>query len=258
MGEVYRARDTRLERVVALKILPEDAAADPERRHRFEREARAVATLDHPHVVAVHDVGTEEGVAYVVFELIEGETLRSRLVRGPLAPRKAVEYAVQLCRGLAAAHARGILHRDLKPENVILRPNPNGWHAVIFDFNLSRMKDSKGKMSSLTSMHAAIGTVPYMAPEQLLDARRVNESSDVYSCGTILYRAVAGTLPFDTRASLREKLQQEAPPLRTGRSDHLAVGFEQIVGRALRRRPADRYTNAQQMLDDLTHLAAGG
>src|SRR5207245_8897601 len=118
MGEVYRARDTRLGREVAVKVIASDAAPTVERLHRFEQEARAVAALDHPHILSIHDVGTENGIAYVVFELLEGETLRQRLERGALPTRKAVELAMQMCRGLAAAHARGIIHRDLTPENL--------------------------------------------------------------------------------------------------------------------------------------------
>jgi serine/threonine-protein kinase len=179
--------------------------------------------------------------------------LRKKLI---FEEEDVVFYLACLSSALDHIHAQNIIHRDIKPENIILRPNENGWHAVIFDFNLSRVKNPNGKMSSLTSMHAAIGTVPYMAPEQLLDARRVNEASDVYSVATIMYRSVAGALPFDTRESLREKLQQEARPLPTGRDDQVAKGFERIVGKALRRRPAERYGNAQEMLDELTALVA--
>ena len=192
----------------------------------------------------------------LVMEYVEGELLSDVLKRAAFSVDDAIGLGVGILSGIAEMQGMGIIHRDIKPENVILRPNADGWHAVIFDFNLSRMKDPKGKMSSLTSMHAAIGTVPYMAPEQLLDARRVNESSDVYSVGTILFRAVAGALPFDTRQSLREKLQQEARPLETGRNDAFGAGFERIVGKALKRRMAERYPNAQTMLDDLARLVA--
>jgi serine/threonine-protein kinase len=190
----------------------------------------------------------------LVMEYIDGELLSDVFKRAQFSVEDAIGLGVGVLSGVAEMQSIGIIHRDIKPENVILRPNEHGWHAVIFDFNLSRIKDPKQGMSSLTSMHAAIGTVPYMAPEQLLDARRVDESSDVYSVGAILFRAVAGALPFDTRESLREKLQKEAAPLQTRREDRLAKGFETIVGKALRRRPADRYPNAQSMLDDLTKL----
>jgi serine/threonine-protein kinase len=258
-GVVWSARRLPTQERVAIKVLHPEAAVSHESVERFRREAWALSQLQSPHIARMFEflTGQPFGMA-LVMEYVEGELLSDVFGRARFSIEDAIGLGVGILAGVAEMQAIQIIHRDLKPENVILRPNPDGWHAVIFDFNLSRMKDSKGKMSSLTSMHAAIGTVPYMAPEQLLDARRVNESSDVYSCGTILYRAVAGTLPFDTRASLRDKLQQEAPPLRSGRSDALALGFERIVARALRRRPADRFANAQQMLDELAHLAAGG
>ena len=192
----------------------------------------------------------------LVMEYIEGELLSDVFKRARFSVEDALGLGIGILSGVAEMQSMGIIHRDIKPENVILRPNENGWHAVIFDFNLSRMKDAQGKTSSLTSMHAAIGTVPYMSPEQLLDARRVTEASDVYSVGTLLYRAVSGVLPFDTRESLREKLQQEARPLVTGRDDRTAQEFERVVNKALRRRPADRYRKAQAMLDDLTKIAS--
>jgi serine/threonine-protein kinase len=194
----------------------------------------------------------------LVMEYIEGELLSDVFKRARFSVEDAIGLGIGVLSGVAEMQSIGIIHRDIKPENIILRPNENGWHAVVFDFNLSRVKDPNGKMSSLTSVHAAIGTVPYMAPEQLVDARRVNEASDVYSTATILYRAVAGVLPFDTRQSLREKLQQEARPLRTERDDAIAKGFEAIIAKALRRRPAERHLNAQQMLDELTALVATG
>jgi serine/threonine protein kinase len=255
-GVVWLARGRAGDRV-AIKILHPEALGSRESVERFRREAWALSQLQSPHIARMYEFlsGGTFGMA-MVMEYIEGELLSDVLKRARFSVEDAIGLGVGILSGVAVMQSAGIIHRDLKPENVILRPNPNGWHAVIFDFNLSRVKDSKGKMSSLTSMGAALGTVPYMAPEQLLDARRVDESSDVYSCGTILYRAVAGVLPFDTRQSLREKLQQEAKPLQTGRADPLGAGFERIVGMSLRRRPADRFRNAQQMLDELAKLVA--
>lgn len=240
---------------VAIKVLHPEAAVSRESVERFRREAWALSRLQSPHIARMYEflTGPPFGMA-LVMEYIEGELLSDVLKRARFSVEDAIGLGIGILSGVAEMQSIGIIHRDIKPENVILRPNPSGWHAVIFDFNLSRVKDPKGKMSSLTSMHAAIGTVPYMAPEQLLDARRVNEASDVYSVATILYRSATGALPFDTRASLREKLQQEAPPLVTGRSDALAQGFERVVGKGLRRRPAERYAKAQEMLDELTTL----
>ena len=254
-GVVWLARKAVSEERVAIKVLHPEAANSREVVERFRREAWALSRLTSPHIARMYEFlhGPPYGMA-LVMEYIEGELLSEVIKRAQFSVEDAIGLGVGVLSGVAEMQSIGIIHRDIKPENVILRPNESGWHAVIFDFNLSRIKDPKGKMSSLTSMHAAIGTVPYMAPEQLLDARRVDESSDVYSVGAILYRAVTGTLPFDTRESLREKLQKEARPLETGRTDRLATGFREIVGRALKRRPADRYRNAQSMLDDLTTL----
>lgn len=259
-GVVWLAHRTDSGELVAIKVLHPEAAVSRESVERFRREAWALSRLQSPHIARMFEflTGAPFGMA-LVMEYIDGELLSDVVKRARFSVEDAIGLGIGILSGVAEMHSIGIIHRDIKPENVILRPNANGWHAVIFDFNLSRVNDPKGgKTSSLTSMHAAIGTVPFMAPEQLLDARRVNEASDVYSVGTILYRAVAGELPFDTRQSLREKLQQEARPVTTGRNDAVAVGFEGIITRALRRRPAERYASAQEMLDDLTRLVMGG
>ncbi len=242
---------------VAIKVLHPQAALSRESVERFRREAWALSRLQSPHIARMYEFLNEApfGMA-LVMEYIEGELLSEVLKRARFSVEDATGLGIGILSGIAEMQSIGIIHRDIKPENIVLRPNPNGWHAVIFDFNLSRVTKPNGKMSSLTSMHAAIGTVPYMAPEQLLDARRVNEASDVYSVSAILYRAASGVLPFDMRESLREKLQQEARPLDTGRDDEVGKAFERVVAKGLRRRPADRYANAQQMLDELTALVA--
>jgi serine/threonine-protein kinase len=241
---------------VAVKVLHPEAAVSREVVERFRREAWALSRLTSPHIARMYELLTGEPFQMaLVMEYIEGELLSDVFNRARFSLEDALGLGVGILSGVAEMQSMGIIHRDIKPENVILRPNESGWHAVIFDFNLSRV-NTKGKTSSLTSMHAAIGTVPYMSPEQLLDARRVTEASDVYSVGTILYRAVSGELPFDTKESLREKLQQEAVPLVTGRDDAVGREFERVVNRSLRRRPAERYRRAQEMLDDLTKMVA--
>jgi len=242
---------------VAIKVLHPEAAVSRESVERFRREAWALSRMQSPHIARMYEflTGPPFGMA-LVMEYVEGELLSEVFKHGRFSVEDAVGLGIGILSGVAEMHQFGIIHRDLKPENVILRPDSHGWHAVIFDFNLSRIKNDLSS-SSLTAMHSAIGTVPYMAPEQLVDARRVVESSDVYSVGAILYRAVSGAPPFGTKESLRDKLQHEARPLDTGRSDKVAKDFERIVGLALRRKPADRYAKAKGMLDELLRLVPG-
>jgi hypothetical protein len=261
MGEVYRARDSRLDRAVALKVLPEDAAADPERRHRFEREARAVAALEHPHVLAVHDVGADGGVAYVVFELVEGETLRQRLARGALAPRKAVEYAVQLCRGLAAAHARGILHRDLKPENVVLTRDGS---LKILDFGLAKLalgpEGAAGtSLSTATSPGILMGTMGYFAPEQAR-GQTADARSDVFAVGVVLYEMLSGARPFrgETSAEVLAALLKEDPPELVAPAGPVPPSLDRIVRRCLEKDPEDRFQSARDVAFALEALSGSG
>ena len=189
MGEVYRARDTRLGRDVAVKVLPAHLGESAERRERFEREARAVAALSHPNILALHDVGREGAVAYVVTELLEGETLRDRLREGPLPLRKATDYATQIALGLAAAHAQGIVHRDLKPDNVFVTKDGR---VKILDFGLARHVTevlTSGSRSSSPTVHrgtepgALLGTVGYMSPEQARGGE-ADSRSDIFAFGS--------------------------------------------------------------------------
>lgn len=175
MGEVHKARDIRLHRDVAIKVLPGLFAGDPDRRARFEREAQAVAALSHPNILALYDVGVHEGVAYAVTELLEGETLRDRISLGPLPIRKAVDYGVQVARGLAAAHGKGIVHRDLKPDNIFLVADGQ---VKILDFGLARsaVQDAGATMAAQTDPGTVLGTVGYMAPEPSTAPRRRGRS----------------------------------------------------------------------------------
>ena len=192
MGEVYRAHDTRLDREVAVKVLPESLTADPDRLRRFEQEARAAAALNHPNILAVYQMATHQGVSYMVSELLEGETLRERLKRGPIPLRKAIDYAVQIAHGLAAAHDKGIVHRDLKPDNLFVTKDGR---VKILDFGLAKLaqpRDASGAEATIaegTESGMVMGTVGYMSPEQVR-GKMADHRSDIFAFGTILYEMV--------------------------------------------------------------------
>ncbi len=202
MGEVYRARDARLNRDVAIKVLPVSFATDAERLERFEQEARAAAALNHPNILSVFDVGAKDGAPYVVSELLEGETLRERLSSGAMSVRKAVEYAVQLAHGLAAAHEKGIVHRDLKPENIFLTADER---LKILDFGLAKLVETPDVLSGasnvpttpriVTQPGVMLGTMGYAAPEQLRGLH-ADHRADIFSFGVILYELLAGRRAF--------------------------------------------------------------
>src|SRR5499425_1779772 len=196
MGEVWRARDTRLDREVAIKILPAKLSNDQDRLLRFEQEARAASALNHPNILTVYDVGSHEGSPYIVTELLEGQELREQLNNGALSERKAVDHAEQIARGLAAAHEKGIVHRDLKPENLFVT---NDGHVKILDFGLAKRVEAvaPGKETSAptvsghTEPGTVMGTLGYMSPEQV-KGLHVDQRSDIFSFGTILYEMLSG------------------------------------------------------------------
>jgi serine/threonine protein kinase len=199
MGEVYRARDTRLDREVAVKVLPAHLAESDERRERFVREAKAIAALSHPNILAIHDFGTEGPLSYAVTELLEGDTLRERLAAGRLPARRAVEYAQQIAEGLAAAHEKGVVHRDLKPENLLLTA---GGKVKILDFGLARQAAGVGTgdtssptLTRTTEPGTVLGTVGYMAPEQVR-GEPADHRADVFALGTVLYEMLGGRRAF--------------------------------------------------------------
>src|SRR5262245_15944032 len=206
MGEVYRALDSRLQRDVAIKVLPERLASDPQALARFEREARAVAALSHPYILAIHDFGVADDTAYAVMELLEGETLHEKLQAGPLPSRKAAELGAQIADGLAAAHEKGIVHRDLKPENVFVTREGR---VKILDFGLARHRsilpageESKSPTRSrYTDPGTVLGTVGYMSPEQVR-GRSLDHRSDIFSLGSVLFEMLTGTHAFRGESSV--------------------------------------------------------
>jgi serine/threonine protein kinase len=205
MGVVYRAHDERLDRDVAIKVLPEEVAADPDRVHRFEREAKAVAQLDHPNILAIHDLGTDHGVSYAVMELLKGVSLREVISRIGLTTDKAVEYARAIADGLAAAHDEGIIHRDLKPENVFLTKDGR---IKILDFGLAKLKLPEAGLTTETPTETLdtapgglLGTIPYMAPEQV-QGQPADHRSDIFALGVVLYEMLTGHRPFGGSTSV--------------------------------------------------------
>ena len=253
MGEVYRARDTRLEREVAIKVLPESFTSDPERLRRFELEARAAAALNHPNILAVHQMATHEGVSYLVSELLEGETLRERLKRGPVPLSKAIDYGVQIADGLAAAHERGIVHRDLKPENLFL--NKDG-RVKILDFGLAKLvpgpaASADGRTVTIeeeTGPGAVVGTVGYMSPEQVR-GKTVDHRSDIFAFGTILYEMVTGKRAFrkPTSPETLVAILNEDPPSITQLAPDTPVVVQKVVHRCLEKDPEQRFYSAHDL-----------
>jgi Tol biopolymer transport system component len=253
MGAVYRAYDSRLRREVAIKVLPPAFAGDPDRLRRFEQEALAVARLAHPNIVAVHDIGTHEGSPYIVTELLEGETLRDKLSGRSLPVRRAIEYAAQVARGLAAAHARGIVHRDIKPENVFITSDGR---TKILDFGLAKLTDVDAATGAtavtLTGYgRGPVGTAAYMSPEQARGAR-TDQRSDLFSLGVVLYEMLSGVSPFrrETAAETMTAILREEPP---EFSDVVACppALHRILRHCLEKDPAERFQSARDLVFDL-------
>ena len=273
MGEVYRARDARLNRDVAVKVLPTAFAGDPERRARFEREAQAVATLSHPHVVAIHDTGrlrvsdasasqASEEVVYVVMELLSGQSLRERLNAGPVPARKAIDFGVQIARGLGAAHGKGIVHRDLKPENIFL---VDDGQVKILDFGLARQIAPADAHSGATQTMAAtdpgtvMGTVGYMAPEQVR-GQAVDARADVFAFGAVLYEMVGGQGAFrrDTAADTMTAILTQDPPELAGSRPDLSPALDRIIRHCLEKNANERFQSARDVAFALDALSGTG
>jgi serine/threonine protein kinase len=260
MGEVYRARDPRLKREVAIKVLPQAFSLDVDRLRRFEQEALATAALNHPNILAVFDIGTSEGSPYVVSELLEGETLRERLRSGSIAVRKALECALQIAHGLAAAHEKGIVHRDLKPDNLFLT---NDGRVKILDFGLAKLTQPDfGDHTSPTMTHATeagvvMGTAGYMSPEQVRGST-VDARSDIFSFGVILYEMLSGKRAFhrDTAADTMSAILKEDPPELSETNRNVSPALERILQHCLEKNPEQRFHSARDLAFDLDSLSS--
>ena len=258
MGRVYRGRDERLGRDVALKVLPDEVRGDPERLARFEREARAAGALNHPNVLVVHDVGADDGTSFMVTELLDGATLRERMRDGPVPLRKALDWAVQIARGLGAAHDKCIVHRDLKPENLFITRDGV---AKILDFGLARSFDQACPLPGAelqTEPDAVVGTAGYMAPEQVR-GRPADARSDVFAFGAVLYELLAGRRAFDGETGVERgyAILSRDPPDFAQLGVHIPTPVERLVRRCLEKAPDDRFQSARDLSFALEAVAEG-
>jgi serine/threonine protein kinase len=280
MGEVYRARDTRLDRIVAIKILPPELASDPAAHERFEREARTLSQINHPHICTLHDVGHQvpsrgsaPAVDFLVLEYLEGETLATRLAKAPLPVQHAVQIAIDICDALDTAHRANITHRDLKPANVMLiksgtaRPGPPA--AKLLDFGLAKARvpplgtpplpDSIGPTrvpGPITAEGAILGTIQYMAPEQI-EGREADARSDIWAFGCVLYEMLTGVPPFagQTQASLMAAILEREPRSISPALPSVPPRLWEVVRVCLEKDPADRWQSARDLLRELRWIA---
>ncbi len=262
MGEVYRARDAKLDREVAIKVLPASVASDADALARFEREAKSVAALSHPNILSIFDFGAHEGVAFAATELLDGETLRGKLAAGPIPQRKAVEYALQIAQGLAAAHDRGIVHRDLKPENVFVCRDGR---VKILDFGLAKRVEavspeaptSAPTGSGRTDPGTVMGTVSYMSPEQV-KGLVVDHRSDLFSFGAVLYEMLSGERAFkrDTAPETLTAILREDPAELSGANRRIDPALEGLVRHCLEKSPQERFQSARDLAYALSTLSS--
>ncbi len=259
MGEVYRARDTRLGRTVAIKVLPPALASDPQFRERFDREARLISSLDHPHICALHDVGQHDGTAFLVMQYVEGGTLADRLARRALPLDEALPIGIQIADALDAGHRRGITHRDLKPGNVVLTKSG----VKLLDFGLAKTRPSavgatvaETQPGSLTAPGMFLGTLSYMAPEQL-DGDEADSRTDIWALGCVLYEMLTGARAFtgQSPSSVIGAILRDTPPpvSRTARSSSPALG--RLVAKCLAKDPERRWQSAADLGDELQWIA---
>jgi len=262
MGEVYRARDKKLDRDVAVKVLPQSVAADPEALARFEREAKAVAALSHPNILSIFDFGNQDGIAYAVMELLEGETLRGKLDAGPIPQKQAVEYALQVARGLSAAHEKGIVHRDLKPENLFVTRDG---HVKILDFGLAKRvvavapgeETSAPTVSGHTEPGTVMGTMGYMSPEQVRGLP-VDHRTDIFSFGAVLYELLSGRKAFARRtaADTMSAILKEDPPELSESGRNISPAVDRIARHCLEKDRDNRFQSAKDVAFNLSEQSS--
>src|SRR5712664_3882362 len=263
MGEVYRARDTRLERTVAIKILPAQFSADPVRKQRFEREAKTISSLNHPHICVLHDVGSHDGIDYLVMECVEGETLAKRLEKGSLPLDQVLKYGMEIADALDKAHREGIVHRDLKPGNIMLTPAG----AKLLDFGLAKPAAplSSGvtltaatRNSPVTEQGTIVGTFQYMSPEQI-EGKELDGRSDLFSLGAVLYEMLTGQRAFEGKSQLSVAsaiLEKEPVPISSVKP-MTPPALDHAIRRSLAKEVDKRWQSAADLAGELQWIAEG-
>src|SRR5467141_5110046 len=265
MGEVHRARDTRLDRTVAIKILPPHLSEDPILRQRFEREAKAISSLNHPHICVLHDIGNQDGIQFLVMECVEGETLAKRLEKGPLPLEQMLKYGTQIADALDKAHRTGVVHRDLKPGNVIL----TGSGAKLLDFGLAKaapplaagdtLTAAATRTTPVTQQGTIVGTFQYMSPEQI-EGKELDGRSDIFSLGAVLYEMLTGQRAFQGKSQLSVAsaiLEKEPAPI-SAIKPMTPPALDRGIRRCLAKDPEDRWQTARDLLLELKWIAEGG
>ena len=265
MGEVYRARDTRLDRIVAIKVLPAHLADEPERRERFEREARTIASLNHPHICTLYDIGRQDGTDFLVLEYLEGETLAQRLLKGPLPLEQVLEYAIEIADALDKAHRKGITHRDLKPSNIMLTKSG----SKLLDFGLAKLRQEAAPATPLselptepdaiTAEGAIVGTLRYMAPEQL-ESKGVDARTDIFALGAVVYEMATGKRAFEgkSQASIIGAIMSSEPLPMSSLQPMTPPALDRLVKKCLAKDPEKRWQAASDVCDELKWIAESG
>ena len=263
MGEVYKARDTRLDRTVAIKVLPAHVASDPDLKARFEREAKTISSLNHPHICTLHDIGNQDGIDFLVMEYLEGETLAQRLEKGALPLKQALKIAVEIADALDKAHRQGIVHRDLKPGNIMLTKTG----AKLLDFGLAKLRKpgppgAEGLSAAttvselMTARGTLLGTLPYMAPEQV-EGREADARTDIFAFGSVVYETVTGKRAFegDTQAALIGAILKDNPRPVSALQPMSPLLLDRVVKKCVAKNPDERWQTVQDLRDELTWIA---
>ena len=265
MGEVYKARDTRLDRTVAIKVLPEHVASDPDLKQRFEREAKTISSLNHPHICTLYDIGSQEGIDFLVMEFLDGETLAQRLQKGALPLDQALQYAIEIADALDKAHRQGVTHRDVKPGNIMLTK----MGTKLLDFGLAKLRDPKAavispseretRRASLTGEGAILGTLQYMAPEQL-EGKDADARTDIFAFGSIVYEMITGQEAFtgESQASLIAAILDSQPTPMSTLQPMSPPALDRVVRKCLGKDPEDRWQDVRDATDELKWIAEGG